>query len=320
MAVLLASIDLGGTNTACALATADGSLVAQRSIPTDSHEGPERVLDRIAAAVEDLAQTAGGRPEAVGMGVPGLVDRDTGVVRFVPNLPTQWRAVPAARHLGERLGCPVHLLNDARMATLGELAFGRGRGVGTMIFFTIGTGIGGGVVIDGTLRLGALGAAGELGHQVIEPNGPPCGCGGRGCLETLASGTAIAAEGVRLMRMGMAPRLHEMSGGSADRVDTRLMAEAATAGDAHIRATIVRAGAAIGIGAANIVHSIHPELVVLGGGVAQIGALLIDAVRDTMVQRVGMFPAHDVRVEQSALGDLAGLYGGVALAAHRGKI
>ena len=134
-------------------------------------------------------------PVAAGMGVPGLVDRDQGITLFLPNLPTQWRGVAVARMLGDCIGYPVYLLNDARIATLGEMSYGLGRNGGTMVFLSLGTGIGGGVVIDGKLRLGPLGAAGELGHQTILPDGPLCGCGNHGCLETLASGPAIGAEG-----------------------------------------------------------------------------------------------------------------------------
>ena len=198
---MYASVDLGGTNTTCALASADGQILCERSIPTLSHEGPEAVLRRIAGLVRGLGK---GKPEALGMGIPGLIDLKRGVSKFLPNLPTNWRDVPVRDILAREVGCPVYLLNDVRAATLGELTFGHGRAVSTMVFFALGTGIGGGVVIDGKLRLGPLGAAGELGHQTILPDGPRCGCGNRGCLEALASAPAITAEGVRLVRAGQA--------------------------------------------------------------------------------------------------------------------
>jgi glucokinase len=222
--------------------------------------------------------------------------------------------------LEPRLGCPVHLLNDARAATLGEFVFGRGRGAGTMVFFGLGTGVGGGVVVDGKLRLGALGAAGEIGHQTVLPDGPLCGCGNRGCLETLASGSAIAAEGVRLFLSGNAPRLHEICGGELARVSPETMAQAARSGDAAVRAALTRAGEWLGLGAANLVTALHPELVVLGGGVAELDDLLLDPVRAAIRRRVGIFPADDVRVERSALGSRAGLLGAIALAARGGAV
>ena len=194
----------------------------------------------------------------------------------------------------------------------------RGRDVRNLLFFALGTGVGGGVVIDGNLHLGPLGAAGELGHQTILPDGPLCGCGNRGCLETLASGAALVGEGARLMRTGLAPRLYDLTGGSLDRITPKEMRQAAEAGDHAVRQAIVRAASYLGIGVANMVTALHPELVVLGGGVAAIGALLFDTVRAVVRQRVGMFPVDGVRIEPSALGEKAGLYGAIALAARRG--
>ena len=318
MNILFASVDLGGTNISAALAEGDGRVVAEAKQPTLSHEGPAAVLERIAAMINALAAKAGAHPAALGMGVPGLADLANGVTKFLPNLPTQWRDVPVRGTIEPKIGCPVYLLNDARAATLGELVFGRGRGVRTMVFFTLGTGVGGGVVIDGQLRLGPLAAAGEIGHQTILHDGPICGCGNRGCLETLVSGPAIAAEGVRLLLSGNAPKLHEFCGGDPAKVSPISMADAARAGDKNVATAIQRAAEWLGIGAANLVTVLHPELVVLGGGVAEMGDLLLEPVRDTIRRRVGMFPVDGVRVERSALGDKAGLMGGIALAQRNG--
>jgi glucokinase len=189
-----------------------------------------------------------------------------------------------------------------------------------MAFFALGTGIGGGVAIDGRLRLGPLGAAGELGHYTILPDGPRCGCGNLGCLETLASGPAIAAEGVRLMQSGLAPKLYDLVEGDAGRVTTREMAAAAEAGDKNVAEAIVRAARYLGIGVANVVVTIHPEAVVLGGGVAQIGDLLFETVRQTVRERVGMFPTDGVAILPSALGENAGSLGGIALAVQGGIV
>jgi glucokinase len=214
----------------------------------------------------------------------------------------------------------VYLLNDVRTATLGELTFGHGRTACTMAFFALGTGIGGGIAIDRKLRLGPLGAAGELGHQIILPDGPRCGCGNRGCLETLASGPAIAAEGVRLMLTGLAPRLHDLTAGDASRVTAKEMVEAARAGDANVREAIIRAAQYLGIGVVNVAVAIHPDLIVLGGGVAQIGDLLFDTVRQTLRERVGMFPIDDIQIKPSQLGENAATVGGIALALEGGRL
>jgi glucokinase len=317
---LYASVDLGGTKIACAFATATGEIVLEEQIPTWSHTGPEAVLDRIAGLVNDLAERTGATPTALGMGVPGLVDIEQGMTKFLPNLPTQWRDVPVRERLAPRIGCAVYLLNDVRTATLGELTFGHGRTANTMAFFALGTGIGGGVVVDRHLRLGPLGAAGELGHQTILPDGPRCGCGNLGCLETLASGPAIAAQGVWLMASGRAPKLHELVEGDAGRVTPKEMTLAAEAGDGAVREALVRAATYLGIGIANVVTILHPDLVVLGGGTAEIGPLLFDTVRATVTQRVGMFPTTGVRIEHSMLGARAGTLGGVALAMKGGHL
>jgi glucokinase len=317
---LFGSVDLGGTNTVCALATAAGEVAAECALPTEPYQGPAAVLDRIAAALEALARQTGAAPAAIGMGMPGLVDRARGVTLFLPNLPTQWRGVDAAARISSRLSCPVYLLNDVRAATLGELVYGRGRGAATMLFFAIGTGVGGGVVVDGRLRLGPLGAAGEMGHQTIVPDGRRCGCGSRGCLETLASGPAITAEGVWLMLAGRAPRLYEICAGNPAAVTPRRIAEAALAGDDAVREAIDRIAVYLSIAISNVVQALHPDLVVIGGGVSGMGPALLEPVRRDLHSRIGIFPADNLPIETSALGDRAGLYGGVALAARAGKL
>ena len=321
MSDIYASVDLGGTNIKVALAGADGMIVCQDSAPTEPYEGPDAVLGRIAGLVNRLAADAGARPVALGMAVPGLADLKNGITIFLPNLPTQWRDVAVRDKLSPRVSCPVYLLNDVRTATLGELTFGHGRDLSnaTMAFFALGTGIGGGVAIDGKMRLGPLGAAGELGHQTVVADGPRCGCGNIGCLEAVASGPAITAEGVRLMLSGQAPRLFELADGEPSKVTTKEMAEAA-AEDEPVKGAIVRAAQFLGIGVANVITILHPDLVVLGGGVAAIGDLLFDTVRQTVRSRVGMLPTDDIEIKPSLLGDRAGALGGIALAMKEGLL
>jgi glucokinase len=316
MSALYAGVDLGGTNIKAACADEQGNVLVEDRVATDSHEGPEAVLHRIADLVLTLADRAGGRPACVGVGVPGLVDVKTGVTRYLPNMPTKWQQVPAGETLARLIGCPVRLLNDVRTATLGELVFGRGQSVGSMVLLALGTGIGGGIVFDGKLRLGPVGAAGELGHMTIIPDGHLCGCGNRGCLETLVSGPAIAAEGVRLLETGLAPELHRLVDGDAGKVTPLEMKLAAEAGDQTVQDAIRSAANYLGIGVANLIVAVHPDLVVIGGGVANLGAMLIDQVRLTVTQRVRMVPLDTVRIELSALGERAGILGAIALASR----
>lgn len=320
MSALFAGVDLGGTTIAAALADRDGQVIAEAETPTNSHEGPAAVLVRVEQLLRGLTAKTGATMQAIGMGVPGLVDVPTGVTKFLPNLPTQWRDVPVAQTLKQSLGCSVHLLNDVRTATFGELVFGHGRTVSTpltMAFFSIGTGIGGGVVVEGRLRLGPLGAAGELGHQTIVPQGPRCGCGNRGCLEALASGPAMSAEGIRLMRMGLAPLLFDLVSGNPALVTPR---EMWNSGDPSTREAITQAAEYLGIAIANVVTILHPELIVLGGGVSELGDALLVPVRKVVQARVGMFPTDAVRIEKSQLGDRAGILGAIALAVRGGVV
>ncbi|QDT54949.1 Glucokinase [Caulifigura coniformis] len=315
---VFAGVDVGGTSVKLAFGTADGEILAESSIPTESHRGPDSVLKRIAEGVKHLTAQTGAAPRRIGMGIPGIVDIPRGITKFLPNLMGHWKDVPAADTLSALVDCPVTLLNDVRTATLGELAYGHGRNpaIGTFVLMAIGTGIGGGVVIDRKLRLGPIGAAGEVGHQTIQPDGPRCGCGNYGCLETLASGTAIAAEGVRLVLMGLAPILREKSEGNTAKITAKLVAESADEGDDACRDAIQGAGRWLGIAVANIVTTIHPDLIVIGGGVSRIGEVLIERIREEVVARVPMYPPETIRVEPSLLSDKAGILGAVALAAR----
>lgn len=312
---IFAGVDLGGTTITIGFGDTSGALLTHKTIPTLSERGPEDVLKRIACQIRELQETTGASVAAVGIGVPGLLDLHQGTTLFLPNMAGQWRNIPIVAILNHALSLPVRILNDVRTATLGEMRFGAGRGVDSMVFFSLGTGIGGGVVTQGKLLLGPLGSAGEIGHQTILPDGPRCGCGNHGCLEALASGPAITAEGIRLWKMGLAPILMDICEGNLDRVSPLTMGRAVANGEESIADAIRRAATFLGIGVANLVTSLHPELVILGGGVARMGRLLLDPVTDVIRQRVRMFPTTGVRVECSNLGEGAGLMGAIALAA-----
>jgi glucokinase len=191
-------LDLGGTNIKCAVVEVGGAepcVLATAAEPTRSEDGPEAVLERVARLAQATAAPFG-PPEAVGLGLPGHFDAETGTGVILPNLAGDWVGRPIAGPVAERLGLPVLLINDARALTLAELRMGAGRGAHTMVCVTLGTGVGGGVVIDGRLHLG-VGHAGEIGHTIVEPDGPPCGCGNRGCLDRVAGAAEIAARAGR---------------------------------------------------------------------------------------------------------------------------
>jgi glucokinase len=288
-------IDLGGTNAkACVLEAGDPPrILDERSAETHAERGPDAVLDLLSQLAAD-ATAGAGPPDAVGLGAPGPLDLETGRSLWMPNLPG-WRDVPIVAEMERRLGRPVRLLNDSRALTLAEFELGAGRGCLDLVCFALGTGVGGGVVIRGSLLLGLNGTAGEVGHQTVDPDGPQCPCGNRGCLEQEVSGPAIARAGGR-------PTAEEVF-------------EAARAGDGRAGAALERAGRMLGIGIANVVLAVGPERVVVGGGVAEAGELLLGPARDELVRRDRVQPIERVGIVTGELGPFAGAIGAALWAA-----
>lgn len=309
-----AGVDIGGTKIAAVLGTASGRVLANGKIETHPAAGPADAFERIAQLLERLERESDNAPSAIGIGVPGLVNSETGVIEFLPNLPESWRGFPASDFLQRRTGVPAHLLNDARLAALGEHWFGSGPGRDNLLVVTVGTGIGGGLILDGKLRLGVRGAAGEIGHHTVVPDGAPCTCGSRGCLETLVNGPLLSAQGAALARSGSAPKLAAIAGNNWDAITPREMALAAKQGDAAVMAAIEKAATYLGIGIANAVTLTAVARVVISGGIAALGELLLAPIRKVVRERVRMFPAELVSIGCSTLGEHAGALGGLALA------
>lgn len=307
-----AGLDLGGTTTAGILLDADGQTVSYMQIDTEAHRGHEAVLERMADLVRRLLDQAGvdiTQLDAVGIGLPGVLDLERGVTRFLPNLPGAWPDVPVVRRMEEQLGRPAFMLNDVRSFTLGELTFGAGRGVDNLVCLAIGTGIGGGLAVGGQLYLGLDGTAGEVGHQTILPDGPRCGCGNDGCLEALASGPAIAGMGMKAVRQGLTTRIRDLAEGDLNRITPELIHEAAEAGDEVAAYIFERAGTYIGIAVANLVTIFSPQMVIIGGGVAQAGDWLLEPIRRTVKQRARVTPLEKVQIVPAELGTRAGVMG-----------
>jgi glucokinase len=306
-------VDLGGTNIKAGIVDLEtGELIITRSTPTLAREGHDAVMLRIAGLIDAIiAESRLSRPDlgGIGIGVPGMLDLEKGLVLFLPNLPGAWPEVPLARFIQDKIGLPVRLLNDARAITLGEWKFGAGRGVDTLACFAIGTGIGGGLVINGALHLGIGGAAGELGHQTIDFNGPLCGCGNRGCLEAYASGPAITAMGIKAVIQGQTTILGAIVDHDLNRINPKVICQAARQGDRVAIDIYAQAGEYIGIAAANVLASIGPRKVVIAGGVAGAGELLIAPIRSTIKRRVFIMPCEQVEVLQAELGSNAGVLG-----------
>ena len=222
--------DLGGTNLRAGVVDVEtGEVSGLLSVPTLAHEGHAAVIARIAELAEAVMATSGARAAdiaGIGVGVPGRLDLERGETLLLPNLPGNWPHVPIGADLRRLTGFPVFLLNDVRSITLGEWRCGAGRGVDTLACFAVGTGIGGELVINGRLHLGIDGTAGELGHQVIDYNGPLCGCGDRGCVEAYASGPAIVANGIKAIVQGLTTCLGAMVDYDLNRVTPEVIARA----------------------------------------------------------------------------------------------
>ena len=314
--------DLGGTNLRAAIVDVDasrGAVLHQMSIPTLAREGHDAVMKRMANLFLQLIQSAGMTKEdigGIGIGVPGVLDLDKGEVLFLPNLPGTWPHVPLQDTITKLTGLPTALLNDVRSITNGEWCFGAGRGVDTVAVFAIGTGIGGGLVINGQLHLGSGGTAGELGHTIIDFNGPRCGCGSDGCLEAYASGPAIAAMGMKAVAQGLTTRISELCEYDLNRITPELIAEAAREGDETALDIYERAGFYLGIAAANVCVAIGPRRIIIGGGVAKAGDLLLEPIRRTVLERVRVMPIEQVEVVASELGSNAGVIGVASWAAN----
>jgi len=305
--------DLGGTNMRAAVVDVDsGSVLHQMSVPTLARDGHDSVMQRMATLCLDVIQSAGMNKEkinGIGIGVPGVLDLEKGETLFLPNLEGTWPHVPLRDTIAKLTGLPTALLNDVRSITHGEWLFGAGRGVDTVAVFAIGTGIGGGLVINGQLHLGIGGTGGELGHTTIDYNGPLCGCGNKGCLEALASGPAIAAMGMKAVAQGLTTRLADMCEGDLNRITPKLIAQTAEAGDEIAKDIFEQAGFYLGIAAANISVALGPRRIIIGGGVARAGDLLLNPIRRTLRERVTVMPVEQVEVVPSQLGNHAGVIG-----------
>jgi glucokinase len=307
------AVDFGGTNIRVATFDApEPPPSTQTKTPTKASQGAEAVLERLKQAIrEQLPQDK--HELRIGVGAPGPLNPRKGVVLEAPNLPG-WKDIPLQETLEAEFGCPVAIGNDANVAALGEWHFGAGKGTRNLIYLTISTGIGGGVIADGRLLLGAEGLAAEIGHMTVDPDGPRCGCGQVGHLEAIASGTGIARRAKELLAQGRESTLQELEP-DGESLTAVQVGEHARAGDPLALEVIEYAGRAIGRQLADLAHVFNPEIFILGGGVSQLGPLLFDPVREALRSHV-MHPAYvrDLLVVPAALGDDAGLIGAMVLA------
>ena len=313
-AALTLGVDLGGSQVRVALVDTAGQVLRLHVRPTAVEHGPEAIVSELVACVRDACLPDGGAVLGVGVGVAGQVDR-AGVVQGAPNL--GWKQFPLRARLETALEVPVAVLNDVQAAAFGEHAFGAGRGVDELVCLFIGTGVGGGVITRGTLLQGCTGSAAELGHLTVDPNGPPCRCGNRGCLEAFAGGWAIArrARAAVAAARGGGAVLLELAGGAPDQVTAATVVKAAGLRDPLSEQILREVGEALGIGIASIVNAFNPCILVLGGGVMAGMSEWIEVASQAVRSRALAANAAGVRVLPAALGSRAGVIGAAAWAA-----
>ncbi len=311
-------IDLGGTNIAAGALPTDGSAVlAFRTCLTNAESGADAVASRIADTVEDviadtMRETGAARSDflGVGMGAPGPLDRERGIVIVAPNL--GWRNFPLRDRIADRVNLPATLDNDANCATVGEWWCGAARGARNVVGLTIGTGIGGGLILNGALYHGSSDVAGEIGHTTIDSTGRRCKCGNYGCLEAYASGPAIAERAREALAGNEESVLPRMVGGDLSRITARTVYDAALQGDATAREVVRDTARFLGSGLANLLNIINPDVVVLAGGVTEAGDALFEPLR-AEVKRRAFRPAVDAcRIVPGILAGAAGVVGAVA--------
>ena len=336
-------VDLGGTNLRIAAVDEHGQLLEKLTSETQVTRGRDFVIDEMTSSIRQLMERSKGRGElrGIGIGVPGIIDMDTGMLRESPNLPG-WSEFPVHAEIERRLGAPVMLENDANVAALGEHWLGAAKDYQSMGMLTLGTGVGGGVVLGGSIWHGLNGMAGELGHINVEPEGHPCGCGSRGCLEQYASATGVVRMAREAIAAGGAPGLAKLAACRDQEFEARSVHELATKGDEAAQAVFQRVGRALGLALADMVNALNLPIYVLGGGAARAWDAFAPAMFAEIRKRSFVYaktvpeqssvsamsagtaspPARTGKstvIALATLGGNAGLYGAARLALQRGK-
>jgi glucokinase len=303
-------IDLGGTKISCALADLEGQVISQNTVPTNAQEGEIPVLNRIIQCVQTVLTNGDvtiDKVRAIGIGSPGPLDAKTGVIITTPNLP--FKNFNLVSPLKEKFGVPVYLDNDANVAAIGEFMFGAAKGTENMVYFTVSTGVGGGAVLNGKVYRGNTSNALEIGHMTVLPDGPRCNCGNIGCLEAVASGTAIGKRGKEAVESKVETSLRNY-----ENVTSYEVFKEAKAGDKVAQDIVDSCLNYLGIGVANAIAIFDPEMVIIGGGVSKVGSVVFDKVQEVVNKRCFKSMAESCKILPAGLGTDAGVIGAVALA------
>lgn len=310
-------IDLGGTNIAAAIVDAGGGILCRTSIPTAGGGGAKAIVEGLCEVCGTLLSGAAESPASIGIGVPGSVNDDTGEVIFTPNLPL--RKTDITSTLKEKYRCPVHLGNDANCAAIGETIAGGAKGAKDVVFITLGTGVGGGLILNGRLHTGIGGAASEIGHMVIYPGGRKCGCGRSGCWEMYASATGLIMTAKGFMEADKDSRLWELCGGNEGRVDGRMIFIAYRTGDSAAQLAVALYTEHLAAGIVNLINVLDPEMICIGGGISNEWDALSGPIR-AIVEAESFYrhlsDATKTKIVKAVLGNDAGLIGAAFLGNH----
>ncbi len=312
-------VDIGGTTIKAAAVSADGAVSHETVIPSRAEEGPEAVLTQATEAVRRVMggrRSGGGRCAGVGIGIPGIVSANDGLVRYPPNF-TGWSEVDVSGELSRRTGEKVLTENDANAAALGEARFGAGVEHPDFIFVIWGTGVGGGLILDGKIFRGPGGGAGEIGHVTIDRGGPPCNCGNSGCVEAYIGQKYLSQRTAKLIS-GPGARypgsvMTELVEGDLSRLDPEVISRAAERGDEAATRVLTDAGAMLGVALASVVNVVDIPTAVIGGGVSAAPAFVFNAAADEMRSRVLRPHRGAVAVKRALLGNRAGVVGAASL-------
>ena len=312
---LLIGIDIGGTNIKLALMDEKAHLKAKRIFSTSAFRNKNALINELVKEIESLLSEYSVPKKAllgIGIGAPGAVDIRTGTVHYLTNIP-DWREVPLGNILKKKLGIPVFVDNDVNVMALGEIYFGAGKGAVNMLCITLGTGVGGGLILEGKLYRGSSYAAGEFGHVPINIDGPKCKCGSWACVEAYAGNSYIVKDVIRKIRAGQKTLITKLVGGDLHKITPEIISEAERRGDNFAKKVWVDVGQRIGIGLAGVVNLLNVEKIIIGGGVAEAGKILFDSIKRTISERAMKLPAKTVKVVKAKLGIDAGLIGAATL-------
>ncbi|MCY4400957.1 MAG: ROK family glucokinase [Candidatus Poribacteria bacterium] len=315
-------VDMGGTKILSAVVDAEGNILSTAKVPTQAKDDTSIVIDRIAECIREAFQESGVAPDsiqAIGIGAPGPLDPETGIVIFAPNL--GWKDVPLKTELESRIGIPTFVDNDVNVGTLGEHTFGAGKGIQNLVGIFVGTGIGGGIILNGELFHGASKTAGEIGHIIVKADGPKCGCGTRGCLEALASRTAMTkAFQKAILKKGKKSILTKLTDGDLGLIRSGTLAKALRSKDKLTLKVFKQTTKYLGVGIGSIVNFLNPDMIVLGGGVVEaLDDKFIDDIRKAAKKYALPDTLKGVQIVSAQLGDDAGVLGAAALARQRLK-